>query len=157
MLNASSNSFTNRIIDLLKSEFLVTNLGKLSFFLGIFVQRSTSNMFLCQEIFHREKMSNCKSVTTPVDTKSKLSAEDGAPVLDPSLYRSLEGALQYLTFTRPNIAYAIQQVCLFMHAPREPHFKALKRIIRYIKGTLDYVLHLYPFAPNKLISSTDVD
>ncbi|GKC52475.1 ribonuclease H-like domain-containing protein, partial [Tanacetum coccineum] len=51
------------------------------------------------------------------------------------LYRSLAGALQYLTFTRPDISYVVQQVCLYMHDPREPHFSALKRILRYIRGT----------------------
>ena len=61
-------------------------------------------------------MSNCKASNTPVDTHSKLPAH-GASVSDPSQYRSLAGALQYLTFTRPNIAYAVQQVCLYMHDP----------------------------------------
>ncbi|GKB34490.1 ribonuclease H-like domain-containing protein [Tanacetum coccineum] len=54
----------------------------------------------------------------------------GAPISDSTLYRSLAGALQYLTFTRPDISYAVQQVCLFMHDPREPHLSALKRILR---------------------------
>ncbi|KAK4366363.1 hypothetical protein RND71_014243 [Anisodus tanguticus] len=94
---------------------------------------------------------------TPVDSKSKLSANDGAPVSDPTLYRSLTGALQYLTFTRPDITYVVQQVCLFMHDPREFHFAALKRIIIYVKGTLDFGLHLYPSAPTKLLSYTDAD
>ncbi|GJS57845.1 ribonuclease H-like domain-containing protein [Tanacetum coccineum] len=70
-------------------------------------------------------MLNCKPCRTPVDTDSKLSA-DGAPISDSTLYRSLAGALQYLTFTRPDISYAVQQVCLFMHDPREPHLSALK-------------------------------
>ncbi|KAK4370479.1 hypothetical protein RND71_009954 [Anisodus tanguticus] len=94
-------------------------------------------------------MENCKIMPTPVDSKSKLSANDGAPVSDPTLYRSLAGALHYLTFTRPDIAYAVQQVCLFIHDPRESHFAALKHIIRYVKGTLDFGLHLYPSGPNQ--------
>ncbi|KAK4372470.1 hypothetical protein RND71_007854 [Anisodus tanguticus] len=94
---------------------------------------------------------------TRVDTKSKLSVVDGSPVSDLTLYKSLAGALQYLTFTRPDIAYVVQQVCLFMHAPKEPYFTALKRIIRYIKGTLDHGLHLYPSAPTRLLSYTDAD
>ncbi|KAK4374914.1 hypothetical protein RND71_005591 [Anisodus tanguticus] len=102
-------------------------------------------------------MVNCKIMPTPVDSKSKLSANESAPVSDPTLYRSLAGALQYLTFTRPDIAYVVQQVCLFMHDPRESHFATLKRIIRYVKGTLDFGLHLYPSAPNKLLSYTDAD
>ncbi|GKB41126.1 ribonuclease H-like domain-containing protein [Tanacetum coccineum] len=62
--------------------------------------------------------------------ESKLGS-DGDPVSDPTLYRSLAGALQYLTFTRPDLSYAIQQVCLYMHDPRDPYFIALKHILRY--------------------------
>jgi hypothetical protein len=58
----------------------------------------------------------------------------GDPIQDPSDFYSLAGALQYLTFTRPGIAYAIQQVCLHMHDPREPHLAALKCILRYIRA-----------------------
>ncbi|GJV31847.1 ribonuclease H-like domain-containing protein [Tanacetum coccineum] len=72
-------------------------------------------------------------IGTHVDTKSKLGS-GGTPVDDPTLYRSLAGALQYLTLTRPNIWCFVQQVCLFMHDPREQHFNALKRIMRYVRG-----------------------
>ncbi|GJU09109.1 ribonuclease H-like domain-containing protein [Tanacetum coccineum] len=65
---------------------------------------------------------------TPVDTVSKLG-DNIDPISDPTLYRSLAGFLQYLTFTRPDISYAVQQVCLYMHDPREPHFLALIRIL----------------------------
>jgi hypothetical protein len=51
---------------------------------------------------------------------------------DPTAYRSLVGALQYLTFTGPDIAYAVQQVCLYMHDPRKVHLVAAKRILRYL-------------------------
>ena len=77
----------------------------------------------------------------PVDARNKLSATTGAPVADPSEYRSLVGALQYLTLTWPDLAYAYQQVCLFMHDPREPHLALIKRIIQYIKGSLSAGLH----------------
>ncbi|KAK4362733.1 hypothetical protein RND71_017974 [Anisodus tanguticus] len=162
VLTASSDLLKNEIITLLKTEFAMPDLGKLSYFLEISVTRSADTIFLCQrkyveEIVYRSKMVNCKIMATPVDSTSNLSALDGDPVLDPTLYKSLAGALQYLTFTRPDIAYVVQQVCLFMHAPRDPNFTSLKRIIRYVKGTLDYGLHLYPSAPNKLLSYTDAD
>ncbi|GKC54224.1 ribonuclease H-like domain-containing protein [Tanacetum coccineum] len=64
-----------------------------------------------------QKRNPCR---TPVDTESKLG-DDGDPVSDHTLYRSLTGALQYLTFTRPDISYDVQQVCLYMNNPREPH------------------------------------
>ncbi|GJW63982.1 reverse transcriptase domain-containing protein [Tanacetum coccineum] len=70
-------------------------------------------------------------IRTPVDTESKLR-EDGDPVSDLTLYRSLAGSLQYFTFTRPDISYAVQQVCLYTHDPREPHLSALKRILRRV-------------------------
>lgn len=87
-----------------------------------------------------------------VDTNGKLSAESGTLFADPTLYRSMVGALQYLTFTRPDISYAVQQVCMHMHAPRSIHWDALKRIIRYIKGTSHYGLTLsnrqaIPYSP----------
>lgn len=140
----------------------MTDLGPLTYFLGVSVKRTKTSMFLHQrkyteEILHRANMSTCKPASTPVETTSKLSASAGQLITDPTLYRSLVGALQYLTFTRPDIAYAVQQICLFMHAPREPHFNALKRILRYLKGTLDLGLHLYPSRPSRLIAYTDAD
>ncbi|KAL1200963.1 putative mitochondrial protein [Cardamine amara subsp. amara] len=111
--------------------------GILEFFLGISAEFNENSVFLCQEkyaldIINKAGMKDYKPIPTPVDTNSKLSAEAGPQVNDPTLYRSLTGALQYLTFTRPDISYAVQQVCLFMHDPRESHFHALRRIIRYI-------------------------
>ncbi|GKD90355.1 ribonuclease H-like domain-containing protein, partial [Tanacetum coccineum] len=74
-------------------------------------------------------MLNCNPCRTLVDTEKKLRPER-SPVNDPTLYRSLAGALQYLTFTRPDLSYAIQQLCLYMHDPREPHLNVMKRVPR---------------------------
>ncbi|GKA50166.1 ribonuclease H-like domain-containing protein [Tanacetum coccineum] len=71
---------------------------------------------------------------------------------DPTLYRSLAGGLQYLTFTRPDLSYVVQQVCLYMHDPREPHFAALKRILRYVRGNVDFGLQLYASATTSLLN-----
>ena len=87
---------------------------------------------------------------------SKLSA-DGAPVADATQYRSLAGALQYLTFTRPDIAFAVQQICLYMHDPREPHLAALKRILRYLQGSLSLGLTMRRSPPAELVVYTDAD
>jgi len=124
------------------------DLGPLHHFLGMQVQHTGSGLFLSQrqymlEILDRAGMTNCKPCTTPVDVNPKLSA-DGPPVSDPTYFRSLAGALQYLTFTRPDISYAVQQVCLHMHDPREPHLAALKRILRYVRGTLHMGLLVRP-------------
>jgi hypothetical protein len=66
-----------------------------------------------------------------------LTADAGPPVQDATHFRSLAGALQYRTFTRPDIAYAVQQICLHMHDPREPYLTAIKRILRYLQSTTE--------------------
>ncbi|GKA69469.1 ribonuclease H-like domain-containing protein, partial [Tanacetum coccineum] len=101
-------------------------------------------------------MVNCNPSRTPVDIDSKLGP-NGVPVQDPTLYRSLAGGLQYLTFTSPDLSYAVQQICLYMRDPREPHFAALKCILRYVQGTLDLGLHLYASATTSLVGYTDAD
>ena len=116
------------------------DLGELHHFLGMHVQRR-GGLLLSQrqymlDILDRARMTECKPCSTPVDTNSKVAAAEGAPVSDATDFRSLARALQYLTFTRPDIAYAVQQVCLHMHDPREPHLAALKWILRYVQGTL---------------------
>ncbi|GJZ91789.1 ribonuclease H-like domain-containing protein [Tanacetum coccineum] len=73
------------------------------------------------------------------------------------LYRMLAWLQHYLTFTRPDISYAVQQVCLFMHDPREPHFSALKRILRYVRGTLTSGLQLYSSTTSSLVAYSDAD
>lgn len=162
LLTASSTAFLTRIITALQREFDMKDMGPLHYFLGISIQRTSAGMFLSQhkyaaEILGRAKMSDCNPCLTPADTKSKLSASSGPSVSDPSLYRSLAGALQYLTFTRPDISYAVQQVCLFMHDPREIHFAALKRVLRYLKGTIHHGLHIAPSSDLPLIAYSDAD
>lgn len=86
--------------------------GDLHHFLGVAVQRYSHGLFLSQrlyalDILERAGMTGCKPVSTLVDTSPKVSAEGGPSVSDPTTFRSLTGALQYLTFTRPDIAYAV--------------------------------------------------
>nr|GEZ11945.1 ribonuclease H-like domain-containing protein [Tanacetum cinerariifolium] len=65
--------------------------------------------------------------------------------------------LQYLTFTRPDLSYAVQQICLYMHYLREPYLATLKRILRYVQGTLDLSIHLYASSTTSLVGYTDAD
>jgi hypothetical protein len=141
VLTASSMALLRRTISALQQEFSLKDLGQLHHFLGMHVQHTSSGLYLSQrqymvDILDHAGMRDCKPCTTPVDINPKLSA-DGDPVSDATDFRSLAGALQYLTFTRPDISYVVQQICLHMHDPREPHLAALKRILRYIRGTLD--------------------
>jgi hypothetical protein len=102
-------------------------------------------------------MADCKPCTTPVDLQAKLADDSGPPVVDASQFRSIVEALQYLTFTRPDIAYVVQQICLHMHDPREPHLTAMKRILHYFRGTPDFGLLLRRSSSFDLVVYTDVD
>nr|GEU88655.1 ribonuclease H-like domain-containing protein [Tanacetum cinerariifolium] len=108
------------------------------------------------EILERAHMVTCNHSQTPIDTESKLEA-DGDSVSNPTVYPSLAGSLQYLTFTRPDISYAVHQVCLCMHDPREHYFSAFKRILRYVQGTLDYGLQLFSSSTTDLVAYSDAD
>ena len=79
------------------------------------------------------------------------------PNLSATDYQALTSALQYLTFTRPDISYAVQQICLYMHDPHEPHLALIKRVLRYIKGTLDYGLQLLRSSTCDLVAYLDAD
>jgi len=162
VLTASSQQLLHRVIAALKKEFAMKDLGPLHHFLGVAVQRHRDSVLLSQrqytlDILARHGMSDCKPCSTPVDTCAKVPADAGPSVADPTAYRSLVGALQYLTFTRPDIAYAVQQVCLHMHDPRETHLVAAKRILRYLQGTLSHGLVIPRTAPTQLRVYTDAD
>ncbi|GKD24565.1 ribonuclease H-like domain-containing protein [Tanacetum coccineum] len=101
-------------------------------------------------------MFNYNSTRTPIDTESTFGPE-GIPISDPTLYRTLAGCLQYLTFTHPDLSYVVHKIFLYMHDPREPHLAALKRILRYVQGTLEFGLQLYASSETSLVAYSDAD
>jgi histone deacetylase 1/2 len=162
VLTASSTALFQRIINDLSGAFAMKDLGPLHYFLGIQVHRTPAGFFLHQEqydeeILDRAGMRNCKPASTPVDTKAKVSAAAGIPVQDKTFYRSIAGALQYLTLTRPEMAYAVQQVCLHMHDPHDEHWNIIKRILRYVRGTLRHGVLLRASPSTTLTTYTDAD
>ena len=86
-----------------------------------------------------------------------VSCGRGTPAQDAAFYRSIVGALQYLTLTRPDLQYAVQQVCLHMHAPRDSHWSLVKRILRYIRGTMGLGLTLTASSSTDLVAYSDAD
>jgi hypothetical protein len=162
ILSASSTALLQFFVKRLQDAFKVKDMGPVHHFLGISVRRTSHGFFLSQtqyaeDLLERAGMTNCNSVATPADTKGKASATDGTLIADATSYRSLAGALQYLTITRPDIAYAVQQVCLHMHAPRDVHLTMLKRILRYIKGTAHLGVQLRSISSPSITAYSDAD
>jgi hypothetical protein len=138
------------------------DLGLLHYFLGIRVRRTQQGFFLheqqyTKDILERASMLNCKPAVTRVDTKDKVPAVDGTPLMDKTLYRSINSALQYLTLTIPELAYAVQQACLHMHAPHDVHWSFIKRILRYDCGTTSHDILLRAPKSTALTAYTNAD
>ncbi|XP_013739165.1 uncharacterized mitochondrial protein AtMg00810-like [Brassica napus] len=162
ILTASDDKFLNQIIAKLQTEFPVSDSGKLHFFLGVKAGFINGGIFLSQKayatyIINHAGMKDFKPLATPVDLNLKLMADVGERVPDPTQYCRLAGALQYLAVTRPDISYAVHQICLYMHDPRLPHLHALKRIIRYLQGTSGFGLQLLKGRIDELVAYSDVD
>ncbi|BBG99739.1 transposable element gene [Prunus dulcis] len=131
------------------------------YFLGMEILRTPNGLSLTQskyikDLLTRTKMQDAKHISSPVASGRRLSLHDGAPLDDPSEYRSVVGALQYLTLTRPDIAFAVNHVCQFMHQPTSAHWVAVKRILRYLNGTSTHGLFYKPGSLS-LMAYSDAD
>ncbi|KAH0641421.1 hypothetical protein KY285_032262 [Solanum tuberosum] len=158
----SSSSLVGSVITRLKSQFVVRNLGLLSYFLGIEASWTPTGLHLSQHLYatdllRKAKMDGCNHISTHAASFSKLSSFEGSLFHDETLYRSTVGALQYLTFTRPDIAFAVNKVSQFMHSLRESHWAAVKRILRYIQSTSSHGLFFACQNTKLLHGYSDVD
>jgi histone deacetylase 1/2 len=163
-VTGSSQEAVTALLCDLKKDFALKDLGELNYFLGIDVRKEKESNILAQEkyareIFARVGMLKCKSSVTPLSASEKLSEYEG-DVLNPSdstKYRSMVGGLQYLTLTRPDLAFAVNKVCQFLHVATSVHWSAVKRILRYIAFTLHVGLRIRKTSSTLVSASSDVD
>jgi hypothetical protein len=161
---SSSSSATDRLLALLQAEFAVKDLGSLSYFLGIEVHHTPTGLLLTQrkyiqDILKRTNMASCSSVPTPMLPTDKLMLASGDPLSteDSTRYRSVVGALQYLSLTRPDISFCVNRVCQFLSAPTTTHWAAVKRILRYLHATSDLGLCITKTVSSLLSAFSDAD
>jgi histone deacetylase 1/2 len=164
ILISSSDADVDRLLSALSGDFAVKDLGTLHYFLGLEVSRSSAGLSLTQhkyslDLLRRAGMLECKHASTPMSATDRLSAFDGDLLAseEATEYRSIVGGLQYLTITRPDISFAVNRVCQFLHAPRTTHWSAVKRILRYIRLTASYGLHLQSASSLGLSAFSDAD
>nr|CAN75274.1 hypothetical protein VITISV_043735 [Vitis vinifera] len=109
------------------------------------------------DLLHRTQMEASKPAPTPGSLGRTLCQSDGVLLPDPSEYRRIVGALQYVTLTRPDIAFAVNKACKFMAKPSDVHWLAVKRILHYLKGTISLGLHFQPSTSMELQGYSDAD
>ena len=102
-------------------------------------------------------MLDCKTISTPVEGNAKLYAHDDMDLVDGPMYRQLVGHLIYLTLTQSDISYAIGVISRYMQHPKKPHLEAIWRILRYVKGIMDYGFLYKKDDECKLVGYYDVD
>lgn len=162
LVTGSNTAQIEEFKDKMKKIFEMTDLGEMSYFLGIEVKQMKHEVFIHQkkyvkEILKRFQMEECKAVSTPMVLKPKLQRDDGAASADEKTYRKLIGCLMYLTATRPDILYSVSVLSRFLNSPSELHMIAAKRVIRYLKGTQDYGVKFGRCSSYKLTAFSDSD
>ncbi|KAG6385237.1 hypothetical protein SASPL_154067 [Salvia splendens] len=120
---------------------------------GVFITQE----HYAKEILKKFKMEDCKPINTPMECGVNLSKNEKGEKVDPALYKSLVRSLRYLTNTRPDILYATWLVSRYMENPTTSHFKAAKRILRYLRGTIDYGLFYSHTNDYKFVGYSDSD
>jgi histone deacetylase 1/2 len=161
---SSSDAATATLLKDLQADFALKDLGDLHYFLGIEVKKVCNGILLTQQkytsdLLNRVGMESCKPMNTPMSSIDKLSVYDGDPLgpKDITEYRSIVGALQYLTLTRPDISFAVNKVCQFLHKPTTVHWSAVKRILRYLQHTIGMGLRIRKSLSTLVSAFSDAD
>jgi histone deacetylase 1/2 len=136
-----SDQAISALLHNLSSEFALKDLGDLHYFLGLEIHQQSNGLLMNQEkyatdLLTRVGMSSCTPCPTPLSPSDTLALTDGSPLGpdDITIYRSIVGGLQYLTMTRHDIAFLVNKVCQYLHAPTTAYWTDVKRILRYIQG-----------------------
>jgi hypothetical protein len=146
----------------MQTEFEMSMIGELSYFISLQVNQSSAGIFISQEKYSKEmlkkfQMEDSSLASTPMVVGCKLSKDDISPNVDPRTYRSMIGSLLYITASRPDIMQAVRMVGRYQPAPKQIHLVAVTRIFKYLKGTMNYSLW-YPRNQNfQLTAYSDVD
>ncbi|KAH9680736.1 retrovirus-related pol polyprotein from transposon RE1 [Citrus sinensis] len=162
LITGNSMTLIRHVITALSHKFSIKDLGPLNFFLGVEVIPTSNGLFLSQQKYIRDllarfNMESIKETATPLSSTTHLILNDGSPPVDASRYRSLIGGMQYLSLTRPDVSYAINKLAQYMHSPRQAHWTAAKRLLRYLKHIVTYGLYLHRHRQLTLTAYSDSD
>ncbi|GJV23052.1 retrovirus-related pol polyprotein from transposon TNT 1-94 [Tanacetum coccineum] len=144
------------------SRFEMSLMGEMKFFLGLQIHQSPKGIFINQakyalEILKKHNMDNCHSIGTPLATKPKLDVDLSGEPVDQSDYHSKIGSLMYLTSSRPDLVQAVCYCARYQARPTQKHLKEVKRIFKYLKGTINMGLWYLKDSGFELTAFSDAD
>ena len=162
LITGNNTTLIKKVMDDLSKTFAFKTLGSAGYFFGFEVHRDKSGILLTQSkyisnLLKKANMVSAKSCSTPMCSSNKLACDKGVPFENPYLYRSLIGGLQYLTLSRPDIAFLVNKLSQFLQAPTDEHWKACKRVLQYLQGTISLGFHFKPTDRLELEGYADVD
>ena len=162
LLTGNNSTFLQLFIEALSKRFSLKNMGQPHYFLGIEIIPTTNGIFLSQHRYIRElllrfDMEGAKPSPSPLSKTAMLQLNNGTTATDATEYRRIIGGLQYLNLTRPDLSYSINKLSQFMHKPTSLHLQHLKRVLRYIKLTMNHGLMLSKTMENNLLAYSDAD
>ncbi|KAK6116290.1 hypothetical protein DH2020_049966 [Rehmannia glutinosa] len=162
LITGNNDKEISNLVHLLDVSFSLKDLGLVHHFLGIEVTHSKSGMHLYQQqyakdLLKRVHMSSAKGSITPMVSSPNLSKVVGDSIADGTLYRSVIGGLQYITIIRPDIVYSVNKLSQFMQNPLDSHWKALKRVLRYLAATSNFGLNFTKSSTLQITGYSDSD
>jgi len=122
----------------MQGEFEMSMMGELNYFLGLQIKQLQNGTFLnqskyCRDVLKKFEMDSCKEASTLIATSCYLDADEHGTAVDQTKFRGLIGSLLYLTPSRPDITFVVCMCARFQKNPKESHFNAAKRILKYLK------------------------
>lgn len=164
IVTGSNEREINKFKEQMMKEFEMSNLGLLSYYLGIEVSQTKEGVSLKQRTYAKRileefGMIDCNPTASPMDPKLKLVKDEDGESTDPTIFKRIIGSLRYLTHTRPDLSFSVGLISRHMQRPTSLHQKALKQVLRYVKGTVDYgiMYHRDQEPAERIIGFSDSD
>jgi hypothetical protein len=143
IFGGSSHNLVSRFQEMMESEFQMSMMGELTFFLGIYMKQMKQGTFVHQakytkNLMKKFNMAELNPMSTPMSSATSLGPDEDGDDVDQREYRSMIGSLLYLTVTRPDIQFVVGLCARFQSSPRSSHRTAVQRVFRYLKHTLEF-------------------
>ena len=162
IFGSTNQDFCEEFSKMMASEFEMSMIGELSYFLGLQIKQMKNGTFVSQgkyikDMLKKFGMDDAKAISTPMGTSGSLDSDASGNMVDQKMYQSMIGSLLYVTASRLDVMFSVCMCARFQASPRESHLKATKRILRYLKHTQNVELWYPKGARFELIGYSDSD